>query len=94
MTTDSTPTGQSAAGPPDVPPQGEGATHKRSVVWMIVAGVAIVAAVGLGAWALVLNDDLSDAEAQLDAQTAAAESASAEAERRIADAQGRMQEAL
>ena len=61
---------------------------------MVVAGVAILAAIGLGAWALVLNDDLNDTEAQLDAQTAAAESASAEAERRIADARVRIQTAL
>jgi uncharacterized protein (DUF3084 family) len=54
---------------------------------MIVAGVAIVAAIGLGAWALVLNDDLNDTEAQLDAQTAAAQSASSEAEQDVADAQ-------
>ncbi len=43
---------------------------------MILAGVAIVAALGLGAWALLLNDDLNDTEAELEAQTAAAESAS------------------
>ena len=84
MTTDSTPTGQ--AGTPDMPPQRDGATHKRPVIWMILAGVAVAAAIGLGVWAIMLNDDLSDTEAQLEAQTTAVESASAEAERRIADA--------
>ena len=92
--TDSTPTEPAATSTPDVPPQPESTTHKRSLVWMIVAGVAIVAAIGLGAWALVLNDDLNDTEAQLDAQTAAAESVSAEADRRIADARARIQTAL
>ena len=94
MTTDSTPTEQTAAQTPDVPPQGEGGKQKRPVVWMILAGVAIVAAIGLGAWALLLNDDLNDTEAELEAQTAAAESASAEAERRIADARASIDAAL
>ena len=70
--TDSTPNEPAATPTPDVPPPREATPHKRSLVWMIVAGVAIVAAIGLGAWALVLNDDLNDTEAQLDAQTAAA----------------------
>ena len=86
MTTDSTPTEPTATEPPDVPPPREGGKQKRPVLWMILAGVAVVAALGLGAWALLLNDDLNDTEAELEAQTAAAESASAEAERRIADA--------
>ena len=94
MNTDSTPTEQTPSRTPDVPPQGEGGTHKRPVVWMILAGVAIAAAIGLGAWALLLNDDLNDTEAELEAQTAAAESASAEAERRIADARARIDAAL
>ena len=84
--TDSTPTEPTAAPTPGVPPQGDAGKQKRPVVWMILAGVAIVAALGLGAWALLLNDDLNDTEAQLEAQTAAAESAPADAERRIADA--------
>ena len=61
---------------------------------MILAGVAIVAALGLGAWALLLNDDLNDTEAELRAQTAAAESASTEAQRRIADARANIDAAL
>jgi hypothetical protein len=94
MTTDPTPTEQTAAQTPDMPPQGEGEEHKRPLVWMILAGVAIVAAIGLGAWALLLNDDLNDTEAELEAQTAAAQSASAEAERRIADARASIDAAL
>ena len=91
MTTESTPTDSS---PPGVPPHVEAGQHKRPVIWMILAGVAIVAAIGLGAWALLLNDDLNDTEAELAAQTAAAESASAEAERRIADARASIDAAL
>ena len=45
------------------------------MVWIVLAGVAIAAAIGLGVWAIVLNDDLNDTEAQLEAQTAAAEPA-------------------
>jgi hypothetical protein len=89
MTTDFTPPEQPAASAPDLPPQ-----RKRPVVWMILAGVAIAAAIGLGVWALMLNDDLNDTEEQLEAQTAAAESASAEAESRIAEARARIETAL
>ena len=72
----------------------EGGKQKRPVVWIVLAGVAIAAAIGLGVWAIVLNDDLNDTEAQLQAQTAAAESASAEAERRIADARASIDASL
>ena len=94
MTTDFTPPDQPAAGTPDLPPQGEGTKRERPVGWMILTGVAIAAAIGLGVWALLLNDDLNDTEQQLEAQTAAAESASAEAESRIADARMRIDAAL
>ena len=94
MTTDSTPTEQGAAGTPDLPPQQEGAKRKRPVAWMILAGLGIAAAIGLGVWALLLNDDLNDTEEQLEAQTVAAESASAEAESRIAEARVRIEAAL
>ena len=90
MTTDSTPSEQTPIQTPD----GQGGKQKRPVVWMVLAGMAIIAAIGLGAWALLLNDDLNDTEAQLEAQTAAAESASAEAERRIADARASIDAAL
>ena len=93
LTTDSTST-DTAAQTHDEPPQGEGGKQKRPVIWMILAGVAIVAALGLGAWALLLNDDLNDTEAELDAQTAAAQSASTEAQRRIADARANIDAAL
>ena len=59
-----------------------------------LAGVAIAAAIGLGVWAIVLDDNLNDIEAQLDAQTAAAEAASTEAQGRIDDANARIQAAL
>ncbi len=94
MTSDATPTEHTAVQPPDVPSQGKQGKQKRPVVWMVLAGVAIIAALGLGAWALLLNDDLNDTEAELEAQTAAAESASAEAESRIADARASIDAAL
>jgi hypothetical protein len=92
MTTD--PSEHTAAQTPDVPPTSEGGKQKRPVIWMILTGIAIAVAIGLGVWAIVLNDDLNDTEAQLDAQTAAAQSASAEAQGRIADARSRIQAAL
>ena len=94
MTTDPTPTEETTVQAPDAPPHGESGKQKRPVVWMILAGVAIVAALGLGAWALLLNDDLNDTEAELQAQTAAAESASTEVQRRIADARANIDAAL
>jgi hypothetical protein len=56
MSSDSTPTDQTAVQTPDVPPQHEGGKQKRPVVWIVLAGVAIAAAIGLGLWAIVLND--------------------------------------
>ena len=94
MTNDPTPNEQTSAATPELPPPGEGGKQKRPWVWMILAGVAILAAIGLGVWAIVLHDDLNDTEAQLDAQTEAAQSASAEAQGRIADARARIQAAM
>jgi uncharacterized protein (DUF3084 family) len=51
---------------------------KRPVVWMIVAGVAILAAIGLGIWALKVNSDLNETQADLEAQQAATLQAQAE----------------
>jgi hypothetical protein len=94
MSSDSTPTEQTAVQTPNARPPGEGGKQKRPVVWIVLAGVAIAAAIGLGVWAIVLNDDLNDTEAQLEAQTAAAESATAEAESRIADARASIDASL
>ena len=92
VTSDSSPTEPT----PQIPdaPHGDGGKRKRPVVWMVLAGVAVAAAIGLGVWAVMLNDDLNDTESQLEAQTAAAELASAEAERRIADARASIDDSL
>ena len=52
---------------------------------MILAGVAILAAIGLGVWALNVNSDLNDAEAQVAAQTEAATAAASELEQISSD---------
>jgi hypothetical protein len=49
MTTDSTPTEPTAIQTSGIPPQGQGSKQKRPVLRMILAGVAVVAAIGLGA---------------------------------------------
>jgi len=53
-------------------------TKKRPIGWMIVAGVAVVAAIGLGIWAVSVNSDLNDAQSELEAQTAATQAAEAQ----------------
>ena len=65
MSSDSTPTEQTAVQTPNAPPPGEGGKQKRPVAVDVLAGVAIAAAIGLGVWAIVLNDDLNETEAQL-----------------------------
>lgn len=62
--------------------------RKRPVVWMVIAGVAILAAIGLGVWAVKVHSDLEDqkaatqaAEAQAAAQAEAAAAAAAEVEK-------------
>jgi multidrug resistance efflux pump len=73
--------------------------QKRPIVWMIVAGLAILAAIGLGIWAFTVHSDLNStqsdleaqmdatqaAQAQLDAQTEAASAAASELEKISAD---------
>ena len=44
---------------------------KRPIVWMIVAGVAILVAIGFAIWAFKTNSDLNETQADLDAQKAA-----------------------
>jgi multidrug resistance efflux pump len=77
---------------PDGAPVGSSAEtahkQKRPIVWMIIAGVAILAAIGLGIWALKVNSDLNStqsdleaAEAQVAAQTEAATAAANELEK-------------
>lgn len=53
--------------------------HKRPVVWIVIAGVAVVAAIGLGVWALKVHSDLEATQSDLAAQTAATEAAQAQA---------------
>ena len=56
-------------------------------MWIIVACVAIVAALGLGIWAVKTHSDLNDAQSQLAAQNEAAAAAAAEVEKINADNQ-------
>lgn len=51
---------------------------KRPIVWMIVAGVAVLAAVGIGIWALQVNSDLDSTQADLAAQQQATQQAEAQ----------------
>ena len=67
------PTAAPAAAPPPT-------KRKRPIVWMIVAGLALVAALGLGIWALNVHSDLEASQSELAAQTAATESAQAQAQ--------------
>lgn len=53
-------------------------TKKRPIVWMVVAGIAVVAAIGLGIWAVTVNSDLNDTQSELAAQTAATQAAAAQ----------------
>ena len=68
-----------ATSPPTTPKQ------KRPIVWMVIAGVAILVAIGFCIWALKVNSDLNStqsdldaAEAQVAAQTEAATAAANE----------------
>jgi len=72
-------------------PSGSGAAttgKKRPIVWMVLTGIAVLAAIGLGVWALNVHSDLEDqtaateaAEAQAAAQAEAAAAAAAEVEK-------------
>ena len=44
--------------------------QKRPIVWMIIAGVAILAAIGFCIWALKVNSDLNSTQSDLDAAEA------------------------
>jgi len=79
MTDSATPPDDGEAQPrtPTVDPAKD--SHKRPLVWMIIAAIAVVAAIGLGLWALKINSDLEASQSDLAAQTAAAEAADAQA---------------
>ena len=66
---------ETAVGPPAA---ASASKRKRPIGWMIVAGLAIVAAIGLGIWAVKVNSDLDATQSQLEAQTAATEAAEAQ----------------
>jgi len=53
--------------------------RKRPIVWMVVTGIAIVAAVGLGIWALKIHSDLEASNSELATQTAQTQAAEAQA---------------
>src|SRR5690349_19847140 len=38
---------------------------KRPIAWMIVAGLAVLAAIGLGIWAVSVNSDLDETQSEL-----------------------------
>jgi hypothetical protein len=61
---------------------------KRPIVWMVLKGVAVLTAIGLGIWAVTVHSDLQNqqaateaAEAQAAAQQQAAAAAAAEVEK-------------
>lgn len=65
-----------------------GGKKKRPIAWMVVAGVAVLAAIGLGVWAVKIHSDLEDqraatqaAEAQAAAQADAAAAVAAEVDK-------------
>ena len=80
-----------SSSPPDGQPSTANATStgkKRPVLWMVIAGVAVLAAIGLGVWAVKVHSDLEDqtaatqaAEAQAAAQAEAAAAVAAEVEK-------------
>ena len=81
--------------PPDDEVRGQSSTanapatgRKRPVLWMIATGIAVLAAIGLGIWAVNVHSDLEEqtaateaAEAQAAAQAEAAAAAAAEIEK-------------
>jgi multidrug resistance efflux pump len=78
MTDSASPPDDGVVQPPtaSVDPAKDG--EKRPVVWMIIAGIAVVAAIGLGLWAVTVNSDLEASQSDLAAQTAATEAAEAQ----------------
>jgi len=84
-----------SSSPPDDEGRGQPSTvsasktgRKTPIVWIVITGVAVLAAVGLGIWAVNVHSDLEDqtaatqaAEAQAAAQTEAAAAAAAEIEK-------------
>src|SRR4051794_6444632 len=52
--------------------------QKRPIVWMVLSGVAILAAIGFGIWALNVNSDLDSTQSDLEAAQVATQAAEAQ----------------
>ena len=49
-------------------PAGDQSRDSRATMWMIIAGVLALVAIGLGIWAFTTKSDLDDANATIDQQ--------------------------
>ena len=85
MTTSSSPPDDEVRGQPSV--SAPTTAKKRPIVWMVIAGVAVLVAIGFGVWAFKVHSDLDDqraatqaAEAQAAAQAEAAAAVASEVE--------------
>lgn len=88
MTESSNPPADEVRGQPSTANAPTNGKKKRPIWWMVIAGIAVLAAIGVGVWAVTVYSDLQDqkdatqaAEAQAAAQAEAAAAAAAEVEK-------------
>jgi hypothetical protein len=88
VTASATPPDEEVRGQPSTANATTNGKKKRPILWMVISGIAVLAAIGLGVWAVTVHSDLQDqkaatqaAEAQAAAQAEAAAAAAAEVEK-------------
>ena len=88
MTVSATPPDDEVRAQPSTATATTNGKKKRPILWMVITGIAVVAAIGLGIWAVTVYSDLQDqkdatqaAEAQAAAQAEAAAAAASEVEK-------------
>jgi uncharacterized protein HemX len=70
VTASATPPDEEVRGQPSTANATTNGKKKRPILWMVISGVAVLVAIGLGVWAVTVHSDLQDQKAATQAAEA------------------------